>query len=146
MASFPTEEGMNMTHPIHWQAFLQVSSREKAERLLSRLGQAIGQEIPIGECERYWKDASLCRVTFTSWLPGADLAPAVVEMLRVASQIAGRWIVGAPQLYEGGQWEFAGTAVNQTIAIPGVTDIDFRVGTVAPSEPEAVSRSGESHR
>jgi hypothetical protein len=97
----------------------------------------------VVECERYWKDPSLYRATLTSPVPPGELSTAVVETLRICSHVAGRWIVGAPQVYEGDRWEFSGSAVKATICIPGLTDVDFHVGNLATSEQQPVAQHEE---
>jgi hypothetical protein len=137
------EEGCNLSCQIHWLIFLRVKSKEKADRLLSRFTQAIGREITVRECERYWKDPSLFRVTLTSPLSTEELSTAVPETLQVCWRIARRWTLVAPQFYEGGHWEFSGSAISQTISIEGLTDIDFQVGTLEQAEHPAISHHDE---
>jgi hypothetical protein len=120
--------------PIHWQLFVRVQTAAKARSLTERLAEMLGPESHVAECEQYWKDASLFRVSLTSRTRAEDLAASVLETLQVGAQLAPQWTVGPPQYYEGGGWEFTGSADERAISVPGVVMVDFQVGHLQPLE------------
>src|SRR5947209_8141891 len=119
-----------MPYQIHWLLFLKATTREKAQRLLDAFARAIAQDIAEVECEPYWKDKSLFRVTCSCSIHSTEPAAAVLETLQVSGRVARRWAVGAPQFYEGDRWEFCGGAMVASITVSGVTYIDFQVGNL----------------
>jgi hypothetical protein len=132
-------QGKTMRNQIRWQVFLNANSREKADRLLQQFARALGQEIAVLECERYWKDKSLFRATFTSPLVNEDCLAAVSETLQFCWRIARSWTIGAPQTYDGGRWEFLGGAAEKAVLLPGVTEVDFQAGNLGSCPPVPAS-------
>ncbi len=128
-----------MRSQIRWQVFLRVSSAEKAARLLQELARALGQEIAVLECERYWKDKSLFRAAFTSPLVNGDCLPAVSETLQFCWRVARFWTIGTPQTYDEGHWEFLGGATEKDLLLPGVTQVDFQASNLGSCEPVPAS-------
>lgn len=128
-----------MRYPLRWQLFLRVKSKEKAQLLVERFAQATGLEVRVRACEKYWKDQELFRVDLDSFLPGQEHETPVREMLQVGDRVARRWVVGAPQFFESGHWEFSGSALDDTITLPGVTYIDFCLRDREKPVPSPVS-------
>jgi hypothetical protein len=119
-----------MSCQINWVAFFRVNSRERVERLLDRFAQALGQEIAVGECEKYWKDPSCFRVAISSELPDGPLGEAIWATLQSCWRLARNWTVGPPQTYEQGRWEFFGSAADKTTTVKGLVHLDFRAGNL----------------
>jgi hypothetical protein len=124
-----------MTARIEWQLLLRVKSPEGARSLVNQLPRATGLELGVAACERYWKDPALYRVRVTAVLRAGELAPAILEALQVCSGVARRWVVGSPECYDGGRWEFTGSALPEALTFPGVAYADFSVRNFDAPEP-----------
>ena len=120
--------------PIHWQLFVRVKTATKARALAERVAETLGLEARVVECERYWKDASLFRVVLASRTRTEDLAASVLETLETGAHLVRQWTVGPPQYYEGGDWEFSGSADERAISVPGLVAIDFQISRLCSVE------------
>ncbi len=140
MANFLIEEVVHFMIQIHWQLFLRVRTADKAKAVVGGCAKVLANDSSVVECQRYWKDKSLFRVLMTSPVVAAEVPAAVMETLQACSALAGRWVVSSPQFYEGNEWEFSGSADSPTISIPGVTHIDFQVGSLRKQGSAAGAR------
>ena len=102
-----------------WTALLRVNADATAQRLLKRVEDALGVRIKIDEVERYWKDESLYRCTFTTPLPSEQGSP-TADALALAGRLAPGWYVTdvAPDT------SISGTA-SDGFGVSGVTWVGF---------------------
>lgn len=103
-----------------WVAFLRVKDADAAHKLLFRIQDALGVPMDLGQVEKYFKDTSLYRCTFSTAVEARDSAAALQEVLTAAGRLAPGWHVnnlppGAP--FEG--W------ANDHIVVAGVTSLGF---------------------
>lgn len=112
---------------VRWTAFLQAGTEAKAVKLLGRLGEKLGRETETHVLQKYWKDKSLFEAVVTSRLEAQEPVGATFETLGLCDRVASKWVVGAPQQYDGGVWEFAGWADSRTLTVAGVKDLSFFV-------------------
>ena len=70
-----------MPETVTWTAFLRVNDEATSQRLLTRVQDALGVEITVGNVERYWKDESLYRCTFTTPLPNVEEGSPTADVL-----------------------------------------------------------------
>ena len=115
-----------MFNLIRWKAFLRVSSSKKADTVLRRLAEAMGEDVANLDAKPYWKDPALYEASFTTRLKAKRIEDAVFHALRVAGRIAHHWNVSAPQDHAGGKWDFAGMSEKRPI-VPGVDLVMFEV-------------------
>ena len=115
-----------MFDTIRWKAFLRVTTKEKAEKLLRRLSKALDKEITILHSEPYWKDSSLFEASFTTPLAAKDVHEAVFGALLSAGQVSYGWSVRCPSEYAGNKWDFAGET-DKKIRIAGVISLEFEI-------------------
>lgn len=119
-----------MPNQIHWQLFLRAKTEERADWILTQITEALQLKPEKVHREKYWKDQALFRIALTVPITAEHSPEAVMETLDLCSQLAHRWVIGPPQFYETGEWEFSGSAEKATIRIPSLTDIDFQVGNL----------------
>ena len=81
-----------MPETVTWTGFLRVNDDATAQRLLTRVQDALRVEITVGNVERYWKDESLYRCTFTTPLP-SEQGSATADALALAGRLAPGWHV-----------------------------------------------------
>lgn len=102
-----------------WSTFLKVKDEATAQRLLSRLEEALGVELEAREVERYWKDHSLYRCTFTTPLPPVG-GNRTADVLALAGRVAPGWYVNGLMP----DTPISGTATD-SIVVSGVTWLSF---------------------
>ena len=85
--------GSVVSETVTWSAFLRVKDSATAQRLLARLQDTLGAELVVGEVERYWKDESLYRCTFTTPLPRLADGNPTTDVLALAGRVAPGWYV-----------------------------------------------------
>lgn len=73
-----------MSETVTWTALLRVDDDGTAKRLITRLQDALGVAIEVGVVERYWKDESLYRCTFTTPLPNVGEGNPTADVLALA--------------------------------------------------------------
>jgi hypothetical protein len=109
---------------IQWRVLLRARSERKVDLFLQRVGAALGREVILERCERYWKDRRLFDLHFSSPLHVPDIRGAVFQTLLHCQVLMSHWTVTGPTQYEGGLWEFHGSSVNEAT---GIVMIEFRV-------------------
>lgn len=127
MVDFLTNRGISMIFKIIWEFYVSAKSKDKCLKVVQKTITSLGIESDLQECERYWKDKSLFKVNLKSSLHAEDIQNAVFKVLGLSSIISRRWIVGSPQNYENGKWEFAGWASSRDLICPGISEASFRL-------------------
>jgi hypothetical protein len=130
---------------IHWQLFVAASSADKAHKIIRSCADALAKDVTVVECDRYWKDHALFRVVIRSPIVAFEASAGVLETLQDCGRLAGRWVVGPPQMYAGDAWQFTGSAEESTICISGVRHIDFDVRNMERPVDQSAAR-GEPAR
>jgi hypothetical protein len=110
---------------IYWHAFFQVSTKEKALKLLARFDDVCETKATLLECDRYWKDTSLYEVSFSTSLNKEDISDAVFSALITSHKLAYNWKVSGPSITETGKWEFRGLTTKTKVT--GIDWIQFRL-------------------
>lgn len=106
-----------MFKTIQWHAFLSVASERKVAKILERFAVDSGHEMVLQECKRYWKDAALFDVRFSTPLNSDRIADAIFRTLCICEKLTPRWTVSAPSGYDNGLWEFRGDSMNRAEGI-----------------------------
>lgn len=101
---------------IAWAALLRVSSEEQANKLIVRIHERLDLPMDLGEIERYWRDETLYRCSFSTRIPDVDEAALVGSALAIAQRLAPGWHVSGA-IADGNLEAVASTG----IAVPGVT-------------------------
>ena len=109
---------------VHWVAFLRVNDESAARKLLTRIETRLAVPLDAGEIERYWKDASLYRCTFTTALHAENPATALHAVLGMAARLAPSWHVNSLPPSDN----LAGWTNEPGIAVAGVTSVGFDLG------------------
>jgi hypothetical protein len=110
---------------IRWTAFLRVNSEKKAKKVLHRINEAIGSQIEVIECGKYWKDQSLFKAYFRIGLVCSEIADAVFETLQICRNLASHWTVSTPSEYKDERWEFNG--FTHEVSLTSVESMDFHL-------------------
>jgi hypothetical protein len=109
-----------LTVTAAWVAFLRVGDERAARKLILRLQETLAVPLELGAVEKYWKDTSLYRCTFTTEVEAEDRATAIYAVLRTARRLAPGWFVNNLPPSDG----LDGWA-SEMIAVAGVTEIGF---------------------
>lgn len=112
---------------LHWTAFLNVTTKQKADKLIGRFEEKIHARVIIEECQPYWKDPKLYQAVFKTLLCSVSIEKAVFEALTLSSRISHSWTINCPQKYADGQWTFSGSAGEKNISVVGIKSLDFEV-------------------
>lgn len=96
-----------MFEKITWEFLLDVTTKEKAQRVINRLSNEIG-EIEVLSLEQYWKDQSQSQYKLECKTPLQIVEPekAVFKVLQVAKKLGGEISVIGPNISEVSQVEF----------------------------------------
>jgi len=86
---------------VEWYVFLRAKREQKVELFLRQFGEALGCEVTIRRCERYWKDKALFDFAIPTPLCAEDICTATFETLRLCRRILPHWTVTGPTDYEG---------------------------------------------
>jgi hypothetical protein len=114
---------------IQWRLHLRTKTREKVMEHLQRWEARVGEPITLVSLQRYWKDAGMFVVDFTTQI-GYQPAEAIFRTMLAASRIQPHWQTTGPSEYEDGRWEFSGMGVDKA---RGYELITFEVRNYEPS-------------
>lgn len=103
-----------MFEVINWRIYISATSIEKAQRVIKRLSQEIG-EIKILSLQQYWKDKSLFEVKCQTKLKIEEPEKAVFTVLKLVNQLGRDIRVTGPLIYEGNRLEFEGICTKPTV-------------------------------
>jgi hypothetical protein len=109
---------------MNWVVFLRANRKEKAEKFLNRMRKQLKTDLKVEDCQRYFKDPALFRISFMTRLNVQNISQAVFLALGQCQRILPRWTVGGPTSYEGEQWEFSGSSKDEAT---GIVAIDFNL-------------------
>ncbi|WEG12248.1 hypothetical protein PU629_19340 [Pullulanibacillus sp. KACC 23026] len=113
-----------MFRDITWGILLDVTTKEKAQRVINRLANVIG-EIEVLSLEQYWKDQSKYKLDCYTTLQIAEPENAVFKTLHLVSKLGGEISVIGPHILNGNQVEFEGIGSSPTIV--GVSWFSFYI-------------------
>jgi len=102
-----------MFETIYWRIFIDVTSKEKAQKVINRLSQVIG-EINKVKLEPYWKDKSKYELVCETKLLIEEPDKAVFYVLQLVNQLGREINVTGPNTYDKGQVEFEGFCSSPT--------------------------------
>lgn len=104
---------------IDWRTVLDTATPAKADRVLRRIGDALGCELGVVKVRPYWKIDGTTEASFATSLDTEDPAGAVYGALRLAARLAGGWFVTAP--YDpGGECVRFSAVADRSFALPGI--------------------------
>lgn len=119
---------------IQWRLHIRTKTREKVMEHLQRWEARIGEPVTLVSLERYWKDAGMFVVDFTTPLKCEDPAEAIFRTMLAAARIHPHWQTTGPAEYEGGRWEFSGMSVDKPRGYELIT-LELRNYEPAPWHP-----------
>ncbi|WP_344976208.1 hypothetical protein [Streptosporangium fragile] len=80
-----------MFEVINWRGHLRVTKQVGAERMIARMGAALGEPFTLLSYQRYWKIPELAEVQLTSPLGVQEPQEAVFRTMLAAQRVAGPW-------------------------------------------------------
>ncbi|MEH6948803.1 hypothetical protein V7068_17390 [Bacillus sp. JJ634] len=103
-----------MFKTIEWRMYINATSKEKAQRVIKRLNQEIG-EMEILSLQQYWKDETLFELECKTKLQIEEPEKAVFYVLRLVNQLGSDINVMGPFTYEKNHLEFEGLCASPTV-------------------------------
>lgn len=113
-----------MFKTIDWRIFINTKTKEKAQRVITKLSEEIG-EIEILSLEPYWKDKTQYELVCKTKLQIEEPENAVFYVLQLANQLGNEISVFGPFIYEGKHIEFDGLCSSPKIV--GVSWFHFNI-------------------
>jgi hypothetical protein len=104
-----------MFKTIDWRIFINTTTKEKAQRVITRLSEEIG-EIETLSLEPYWKDKTKYELVCKTKLQIEEPEKAVFYVLQLASRMGNEISVFGPFIYEENHIEFDGLCSSPKIA------------------------------
>ncbi|MFC4062277.1 hypothetical protein ACFOWE_28580 [Planomonospora corallina] len=123
-----------MFEVINWRGYLRVNKQAGAERVIARMGAALGEPFTLLSYQRYWKMPELAEVQLTSPLGVQEPQEAVFRTMLAAQKIAGPWSVTCHMFSD--RLDFEGVAaktVRAHLTVPGVEWLLFSVTADEPT-------------
>ncbi|MFC6038410.1 hypothetical protein ACFPYN_02975 [Paenisporosarcina macmurdoensis] len=96
-----------MFKTIDWRIFINTTTKEKAQRIITRLSEEVG-EIETLSLEPYWKDKTKYELVCKTKLQIAEPENAVFFVLQLASHLGNEIKVMGPFIYEENHITFEG--------------------------------------
>ncbi|MFV2050714.1 hypothetical protein KDJ21_018410 [Metabacillus litoralis] len=103
-----------MFKTIEWRMYISATSKVKAQIVIERLKQEIGQ-FKILALDQYWKDKSLFELIGKSSLQIEEPERAVFYILKLVNKLGGDINITGPITYENDRLEFEGVCSSPTI-------------------------------
>ncbi|WP_078410751.1 hypothetical protein [Priestia abyssalis] len=103
-----------MFKTIEWRIYINATSKEKAQRVIKRLTQKVG-DIEILSLQQYWKDKALFELECSTELQIEEPEKAVFYVLQLANQLGRDINVTGPFTYEENHIEFEGICATPTV-------------------------------
>ncbi|ETT86704.1 hypothetical protein MKZ08_09885 [Viridibacillus sp. FSL R5-0477] len=113
-----------MFKTIRWRMYIKVKSKEKAQKVIKRLKQEIG-DIEVVSLQPYWKDETLFELDCETTLMIEEPEKSVFEVLRLSNQISNDLYVTGPILYENNRVQFEGVCSSSSVV--GIHWFHFRI-------------------
>ena len=122
---------------VYWTLMFRVSTREKAEKQISRAREILGGDLTLTKCERYWKIPELWRCEAETVFESSSPAEQIGGCLGLANKLANGWHVLGPHMNQDGVIEaFVGIFARreQSAAVQSLEWAEFQLGEAAPSK------------
>lgn len=103
-----------MFKKIEWRMYINATSKEKAQRVIKRLTQEIG-EMEILSLQQYWKDATLFELEGKTIFQIEEPEKAVFYVLRLVNQLGRDINITGPFTSEKNHLEFDGLCASPTV-------------------------------
>lgn len=119
-----------MLRSMSWRLHVIAGNDHAAAKIAARVTELLDGRLVVERIEPYWKINEHRIVSANLALRATTLPDATVEVLRLASTVAGGWLVTTPEEARDGSWRFDGSA-SANFRIAGVA---FAMWTVSPPE------------
>jgi hypothetical protein len=120
---------------INWDLYVDVTTPEKAKRLVQKLSDLAGICFEINTLDRYDKGKITFKAHLRSTVEASTLADGMWATVKKVNRIARTWAITGTDLEDEDCGEIIGTAMPKTISVQGVESMEFRIG-IAASSPE----------
>jgi hypothetical protein len=121
-----------MNFVIDWYLYMDVTTPEKAKRLVQKLSDLTGICFELDTLDRYNKGKITFKAHLRSNSEGNTLADGMWATVKQANRIARTWAITGTDLEDANCGEIIGTAMPKTISVQGVESMEFRI-LIAPS-------------
>ena len=126
-----------MRFDINWSFFLEVTTRQKCEKLLDQVTQLLGFRFSNLKIEPYWKEQETFKVSAQSSFDAPSAKDGLYELVMLLNRMASTWVVKGPKVDDS--WTFSGMAQpGTTIRVPGIKSVAFDASSPAPQAPAFV--------
>ncbi|MGE7932564.1 hypothetical protein [Viridibacillus arvi] len=113
-----------MFKTIRWRMYIKATSKEKAQKVIKRVKQEIG-DVKVLSLQPYWKDKALFELNCNTSLMIEEPAKSVFEVLQLTNQIGNNINVIGPTIYENNRVVFEGVCSSPNVV--GIHWFHFRI-------------------
>jgi hypothetical protein len=122
---------------IEWTLFMEVTTIQKCEKLLSHVAHLLGSQFASIKIEPYWKEQGTFKVIAQSAFDAPTTRDGLYEIMMLLNRLAGTWVVKGPTLDDS--WTFSGMAQpNTPIRVQGVKSVAFHSSARVTQTPAMV--------
>lgn len=122
-----------MNLAVDWDLYMDVTTPEKAKRLVQKLSELTGLCFEIRSLDRYNKGKITFKAHLRSTGEGSTLADGMWATVKKVNRIARTWAITGTDLEDTDCGEIIGTAMPKTISVQGVESMEFRIAIGASS-------------
>ncbi len=130
-----------MNFAIDWDLYMDVTTPEKAKRLVQKLSDLTGICFEIDTLDRYTKGKITFKAHLRSTSEGSTLADGMWATVKKVNRIAKTWAITGTDLEDTDCGEIIGTAMPKTIRVQGVESMEFRIVIAASSSEGNVQQA-----
>ena len=122
-----------MNLAIDWDLYMDVTTPEKAKRLIQKLSDLTGIRFEMDTLDRYNKGKITFKAHLKSSAEGSNVADGMWATVKKVNRIARTWAITGTDEEDTDCGEIIGTAMPKTISVQGVESMEFRMVLAARS-------------
>lgn len=111
---------------IDWRIFMVTGSADKCRRVIDKIKRSTNFEFENIVIEPYWKEDGIFLVVAHTYKNASSLSEALGEVLAGMVRLSTAWTIAGP-IQSDQEWEFNGSANQESVLIHGIKAIDFNM-------------------